>query len=44
VTSGCIEVDADIEHGIHIFIGSKAKWETIKPGRLKIPEKTKHKT
>jgi hypothetical protein len=29
VTLGCVNGDPDIEIGMHIFVGSKAKWEII---------------
>ena len=29
ITLGCINGDPDIELGMHIYVGSKAKWETI---------------
>jgi hypothetical protein len=32
VTLGCIEGDPQIELGRHIFVGSKAAWETIPRG------------
>ncbi|WP_455207896.1 GFA family protein [Kaarinaea lacus] len=32
VTLGCIEGDPHIELGKHIFVGSKAAWETIPEG------------
>jgi len=32
VALGCIEGDPDIELGKHIYVGSKAKWETIAEG------------
>lgn len=32
VTLGCINGDPEIEIGMHIFVGSKAKWEVIPEG------------
>ena len=32
VTLGCLNGDPDIELGMHIYVGSKAKWETIPDG------------
>jgi hypothetical protein len=32
VTLGCIDGDPEIEIGMHIFVGSKASWETIPDG------------
>lgn len=32
VTLGCVESDPEIEIGMHIFVGSKASWETIPEG------------
>ena len=32
VTLGCIDGDPEIEIGRHIFVGSKASWETIPDG------------
>jgi len=32
VTLGCVEGDPNIEIGMHIFVGSKATWETIPKG------------
>ncbi len=32
VTLGCINGDPEIELGMHIYVGSKAKWETIAEG------------
>ena len=32
VTLGCIDGDPEIELGRHIFVGSKASWETIPEG------------
>lgn len=32
VTLGCVNGDPDIEIGMHIFVGSKANWETIPDG------------
>jgi hypothetical protein len=29
VTLGCLNGDPEIELGMHIYVGSKAKWETI---------------
>ena len=29
VTLGCVDGDPDITLGMHIFVGSKARWETI---------------
>jgi len=38
VTLGCINGDPDIEIGTHIFVGSKASWETIPEGVLQYRE------
>lgn len=32
VTLGCVNGDPQIELGRHIYVGSKAQWETIAPG------------
>ena len=32
VTLGCVNGDPDVELGMHIFVGSKANWETIPEG------------
>ena len=32
VTLGCVDGDPEIEIGMHIFVGSKASWETIPEG------------
>ena len=32
ITLGCVDGDADIELGMHTFVGSKAEWETIPEG------------
>lgn len=32
VTLGCVNGDPEIELGMHIFVGSKASWETIPEG------------
>lgn len=32
VTLGCVDGDPDVEIGMHIFVGSKATWETIPEG------------
>jgi hypothetical protein len=32
VTLGCVDGDPDIELGMHIFVASKATWETIPNG------------
>jgi len=32
VTLGCLNGDPEVELGMHIFVGSKAKWETIPEG------------
>jgi hypothetical protein len=33
VTLGCVNGDPDIEIGMHIYVGSKAKWEVIDPSQ-----------
>jgi len=32
VTLGCVEDDPEVSLGMHIFVGSKASWETIPEG------------
>ena len=32
VTLGCVDGDPDVELQMHIFVNSKAKWETIPAG------------
>ena len=32
VTLGCLNGNPEVELGMHIFVGSKAKWETIPEG------------
>lgn len=32
VTLGCVNGDPEVEIGMHIFVGSKAKWELIPEG------------
>ena len=32
ITLGCVNGDPEVELGRHIFVGSKAKWETIPEG------------
>ncbi len=32
MTLGCLNGDPEVELGRHIFVGSKAKWETIPDG------------
>ena len=32
ITLGCVNGDPNIELGMHVYVGSKAKWETIAPG------------
>lgn len=32
ITLGCVEGDPEIELGMHIFVGSKASWESIAEG------------
>ncbi len=32
VTLGCVNGDPEIDLGMHIYVGSKAKWETIPEG------------
>jgi len=38
VTLGCVEGDPKVEIGMHIFVGSKAVWETIPDGVLQYEE------
>ena len=38
VTLGCINGDPDVEIGRHIYVGSKANWETIPDGVLQFNE------
>jgi hypothetical protein len=32
VTLGCVDGDPEIELGMHIYVGSKARWEVIPDG------------
>ena len=32
ITLGCVNGDPDVELGMHIYVGSKAKWEKISEG------------
>jgi len=38
VTLGCVDGDPHIEIGMHIFVGSKAPWETIPEGVIQYEE------
>ena len=38
ITLGCVNGDPEVELGIHIYVGSKAKWETIPEGVPKFQE------
>ncbi len=38
VTLGCVNDDPKIEIGMHIYVGSKAKWEIIPDGVIKYQE------
>ena len=38
VTLGCVEGDPKVEIGMHIFVGSKAVWETVPGGVLQYDE------
>ena len=38
VTLGCVDGDPEVELGMHIFVGSKAVWETIPDGVLQYEE------
>jgi len=38
VTLGCVNGDPEIEVGMHIYVGSKAKWEIIPEGVVKFEE------
>lgn len=38
VALGCLNGDADVEIGAHIFVGSKASWETIPSGVVTFDE------
>lgn len=38
VTLGCVNGNPDIEIGMHIYVGSKANWETIPGGVLHFEE------
>ncbi|MFV2057627.1 MAG: GFA family protein [Thiohalomonadales bacterium] len=38
VSLGCVDGDPDIEIGVHLFVGSKARWETIPTGVLQYDE------
>jgi len=38
ITLGCLNDDPEIELGYHIFVGSKASWETIPEGIVQYQE------
>jgi hypothetical protein len=38
VTLGCVDGDPETEPGMHIFVGSKATWETLPEGGLQYEE------
>jgi hypothetical protein len=38
VTLGCVDGDPDISIGMHIFVGSKASWETMPDGVVQYTE------
>lgn len=38
ITLGCVNGDPDVELGMHIHVGSKAKWEAIPVGVLQFQE------
>ena len=38
VTLGCVNGEPEIEIGMHIYVGSKAKWEIIPGGVIKYEE------
>ena len=38
VTLGCINGDPDVEIGMHIYVGSKARWEIIPEGVTQFQE------
>lgn len=38
ITLGCVNGDPGIEIGMHIFVGSKAKWEVMPEGVLQYEE------
>jgi len=45
VTLGCLNGDPDVEIGMHIYVGSKAKWEVMPEGVTQFqerPPKSKH--
>ena len=38
VTLGCLNGDPDVEIGMHIYVGSKAKWEVMPEGVIQFEE------
>ena len=38
VTLGCVNGDPDVQLGMHIHVGSKARWETIAQGVAQFEE------
>jgi len=38
ITLGCVNGDPEVEIGMHIFVGSKAAWETIPDGVTRFDE------
>ena len=38
ITLGCVNGDPEVELGIHIYVGSKARWEIIPEGVLQLQE------
>ncbi len=44
ITLGCVNGDPKIEIGMHIYVGSKAKWEIIPEGVLQYQEGQPTKT
>ncbi len=38
ITLGCVNGDPEVEIGMHIFVGSKATWETIPDGVTQFEE------
>ena len=43
ITLGCVSGDPEVELGMHIYVGSKAIWETIPEGIPQFQEGPKEK-